>query len=949
MIRTIFFTIIFGVSCTGFLFPKSVEQNPVHFERLTVDDGLASSSVLCMIQDHRGFLWLGTENGGLQKYDGYRFTTYRNIPADTNSLSNNTIWSIAEDAEGILWIGTAGSTLNKFDPDQESFTRLPCRSNDIKPGGHENLFTTCVDHKGNVWVGSYGQGLFRYDRVEKIFVHFSTKQGLNANSVRALLPIGNNLWIGTYAGLNKMDLSTRSITSYQSQYPNGPGSQAVYALYTAQPDILWLTGQERGLYQLNTLTNEFTHYPVPENDSLKVSQSFFYDLCSTPDGHLWLASRGGGLIRFDPGQETFRRFVPQSGDPNSLSNDIVQSLLPDVAGTLWIGTNNGLNKIDPWNKPFHTYNQQLYGSGGFSDNTVWSITEDSAGHLWIGTWNGLNRYEPATGKFEVFKTHDTSTIRSNVILALRTDKQGNVWAGTWLGLSKYNPSNKDFTTFMHDPADSSSLSNNSVFVIAENSDGFLWLGTNNGVNRFDPATGKAVAFWNREIHGSDRIRSLLVHSGGKLWVGTKRGLFTLDPDTRKFTHIPLPEDQENSRFGVNYITALMENGNQNIWIGTKDKGLKKMPQGAGEFRPVNENSFREHSICGIRADRQGKLWISTTNGLFNYDPDTRRSKPYDQTDGLQSKQFNYGAHYKNKNGRLFFGGSNGFSSFIPEQIRANTHIPPVVFTGFQVFNKPVPIGKDHPLSTHINNTETITLSYDQSVFSFEMAALNYTNPGKNQYAYLLEGFDQHWNDLGHRRFITFTNLDPGEYTLRVKASNNDGVWNEKGASIRIVITPPFWQTWWFRTAMVLGILMIVYGFFRIRVLTYNRDVVREIMLRFTSKIKPTQYLVVKINADVTRIDCHQIKWIKAEGNYVNIVTSGKPYLIRTTIKVIEKKLPVLVQEQFVRIHRSYIVNINKVDTVYKNALMIGPDEIPIGISYQKLVKDLRKRLELAGV
>ncbi len=947
MIRHIWLRIVAGICLTGHLCFGSPEQPLIRFERLTVDDGLVNASIIAIFQDHRGFLWLGTETGGMQKYDGYRFTTYRNNPDDPNSISNNTVWSISEDPEGNLWIGTAGKVLNKFDPNTELFTRYPCWSDTLEQKGHDNLFSTCVDHTGKIWVGSYGQGLHRFDPATNIFTNFSTEQGLDANSVRALLQTDSNtLWIGTYSGLNKLDLATHALTSYQSiqKYPNGPGDQAVKALFANDPNELWLTGEENGLYRLNTLTNEFTDYPVPVNDSLKISQRVFYAINATNEGYLWLATRGGGLIRFDPRQKVFRRYIPEPGNPNSLSNDIVQSLLLDVAGTLWIGTNNGLNRIDPSVKPFISHNQQGYGFKGLSDNTIWSFTEDSSGHLWIGTWNGLNRYDPENESIEVFKPepNNPGAIPSNVIPALYTDPKGQVWVGTWMGLSKYHPASHSFTTYRHDKADPTTLSNRTIFAIAEDQNGFLWLGTNKGLNRFDPQRGKAVNYVNGIINGSDRIRALFIRPDGNLWVGTKRGLFLFDPGRADFTHIPLQEDPNDSRFGRNYISALVEDHNHILWIGTRENGLKKLNPQTGKLWRYNENNGVEQSICGIREDQQGNLWISTGNGLFKYDPVNGRFKRFDRMDGLQSNQFNYGAHYINKKGQLFFGGINGYSHFFPEHIHDNPNIPPVVFTGFQIFNKPVPIGRDSPLKKHINNAAQISLTYKQSVFSFEVAALNFTGATKNQYAYFLEGFDQSWNDMGRRRFITFTNLDPGKYTLKVKASNNDGGWNEKGTSIRILITPPFWQTWWFKAFVAIALILIIYLFFRIRVLTYNRDVVRELLRLLLHMIKHKQYITVKGDGGIIRLNPEEVLWIKAAHNYVEIITPHKTYLIRHTMDAMLKLMPV--QQDFVRIHRSYIVRLDKVSRLEKASVFVGETQLPAGRAYRKNLDDIRTHL-----
>jgi len=893
-------------------FPNSVQA--LKFENISIEQGLSQSTVLCIFQDSRGFMWFGTEDG-LNKYDGYNFTIYRNALYDPKSLSHNYIYSIYEapDEPGTLWIGTKGGGLNKFDRNKEQFTRYQADANNPYSLSNNEVRSICEDQAGRIWIGTFGGGLNRLfpssgsaqassDNKESpptfvAYRHYDNNPtSLSSDQVNVVFEDNSGvLWIGTQGGgLNKLvqshafsrspgqdpskleveriDLEIQQFIRYQHN-PNDPTSlsdNVVNSLYEDSYGIFWI-GTNGGLNMFDREKDEFIHFKADPNDPNSLNDNSILAICESPASWsgprlLWIAT-AAGIDIFDRQEEKFIHCEYKPDDPSSLSNNWVFSLYEDRSGLLWIGTNGGLSQFDPRKDKFIHYHHDPEKPNSLSHNYVRVFCESSmdSGLLWIGTDGGLNLFDQELEQFIHYHAdpRDAGSLSNDWVWEIYEDSSATLWIGTFGGgLNKLNlPTRRDgepvsvyarssnfrFTHYRHDPDNPNSLSEDQVLSVYQDRSGTLWIGTDTGgLNELVESDSgsdseESPATFIRHQHNPDdpnsishnRIKPIFEDSEGVLWIGTIGGglnrLVAPAPSSMNTysnesspTFIRYQHDPENpNSLSSNDILAICEtsyDGKRVLWIGTGSGGLNKFDPVNETFTHYGENDgLPNEMIYGILEDNQGFLWLSTNKGLSKFDPKTQTFKNYDVHDGLQSNEFNGGAYYKSKGGQMYFGGVNGFNVFNPQNIKDNPYIPPVVITDFQVFNESVGINGNTPLRKHINEIEEITLSYKDNVFSFEFAALNYANPEKNRFKYIMAGFDENWIDSGTRRFVTYTNLDPGKYIFRVKGTNNDGIWNEEGASIKIIITPPFWQTWWFRTLVILSFLLFAYTWYKRRI------------------------------------------------------------------------------------------------------------------------------------
>ncbi|MBC6951109.1 hybrid sensor histidine kinase/response regulator [candidate division KSB1 bacterium] len=817
------------------------QERAIAFKHLTIDDGLSQSSVLCILQDRKGFLWFGTQDG-LNKYDGYRFTVYRHEASDSTSLSENYVESIYEDRSGTLWIGTIGGGLNRFNRDTETFTAFFHDPKDPHSLSHNAILSLYEDSSGRLWIGTQGGGLNEMDRSTGRFtryLHDPNNPGNLSNNqvwqIREDAGAPNILWLGTEVGLTRFNRDTGAFTRFvhDSNNPHTLSHNLIRAMHIDRAGTLWV-GTWGGLNRFDRSTEQFTRFVHNASDPHSLGDNRIWAICEDPatSGVLWIATYGGGLNRFDSrptprDRGRFTRFLHNPVQASSLSDNNVKSIYTDRSGTLWIGTwNGGVNMVGSGRKQFNHFSRL----DGLSHNTAQGFAVDPvASHLvWIGTWGGgLNRFNRKTGQFKHF-VHDPQNPRSlshDRVRSVLIDHAGVLWVGTDHGLNRFDRNAEEFVRFNYAPRARESHGYNTINAICEDavSPGTLWLGTNgdglirhviSGGEGADPGQEAVTHFdYNPENPnglGSGRVSSLCVDHSGTLWVGTDRGLHRFDRATGRFVRFVHDPANPNS-LSHNGVLSIHEStdpqGTTTLWIGTAG-GLNKLALSKGEGSNRDTQQFTHYTeqdglpnavIHGILEDGHGRLWLSTNKGLSRLDPSANPPafRNYDVTDGLQSNEFGEGTGHKSSSGEMFFGGINGFNLFHPDSIKDNPYVPSVVITDFQIFNQSPKIGgKDSPLRQHISETDEIVLSYQQSVFSFEFAALDYTAPGKNRHAYKMEGFDQHWNEVGARRFATYTNLDPGDYVFRVRGSNNDGVWNETGAAIKITITPPPWKTWW---------------------------------------------------------------------------------------------------------------------------------------------------------
>ncbi|MCP5106692.1 MAG: SpoIIE family protein phosphatase [bacterium] len=831
------------------LFPAGLEADTekITFDHISLEQGLSQVSVSCILQDNKGFMWFGTQDG-LNKYDGYHITVYRPEEGNPNSLSNIRIAALHEDNSGMLWIGTMGG-LNRFDPKTETFTRYTHSPKKPDSLGSNLVNTIYEDTAGTLWVGTTGGGLNKFNRVTGTFTRFTAVDGdpagLRSNSVTAVTGDKNGtLWVGTWKGwVHKLNPGEKRFSVFQVQAPpeirEGDGRQQVQVMYEDGSGRFWVGITGGGLHILDRDTGNITrsYYRKPGERS-GLSSNFITSIRETAAGQVWIGTRGGGLNKFNRDTQTFETYLHIPEDPESLNSNFVQAIYEDRSGMLWIGTfSGGINRFKCGKNKFLLYKKDPLDRDGLNANMVRALVLDREDFLWVGTQGGgLNRFHPdrETVTHYTVQPENPESLAGNFVNALHEDKSGTLWIGTdGGGLNKFNRENDTFTRFGHRPGDPHSLSHNSVYVIKDAPGGNLWVGTwGGGLNLFNPASGK-FTHWADKRHdphsdANDWIHTLYRDREGTLWLGTVRGLTRFERETGAFTcYCSDPHSPYSLKH--NMVTSIYEDDDGVLWFGTSGGGLNKYEPNLDKFTIYKQkDGLPNNVVYGVLADKSGNLWLSSNKGLTKFNPGEKTFRNYDVSDGLQSNEFNGGAYYKSKNGEMFFGGIRGFNAFFPENVKNNPYIPPMVITGFYIFNKPVPIGKkgESPLQQSITRTEKIELAPGRDFFSFRFAALSYINSAKNQYAYKMEGFDEDWVHVGTQRYASYTNLNPGEYTFHVKGSNNDQVWNDEGTSVKVIVHPTFWETPWAYALYFLLLGAVLFGIRRFE-LTRERARVKE--------------------------------------------------------------------------------------------------------------------------
>ena len=804
-------------------------KQEIKFEHISIEDGLSQSSVNCILKDRRGLMWFGTQDG-LNRYDGYTFKIYRHQPDNSNSLSNSHINCIFEDRNGVLWVGTREG-LNKFDGEKEIFIRFKKdKPPPFKLSGND-IVAIGEDHEGVLWIGTFEGGINKFDVKKKQFVSFQHDNydttTLSSNRISTLYVDSSGvLWIGTQdKGLDRFERKNGKFSHY-AHNPGDPKSLSnnyVTAIAEDQDGNLWI-GTRKGLNQLDPKTNRFIHYKHTRRDPRSVSNNEINCIYLLHDGGL-LAGTEDGLNEFNPGNKAFSHWKNDPFDPHGLSNNVILAIYEGPSRILWIGTNGGgFNKYAPSRDRFTHYKfNPHYPSRGLTGNMVYAIYEDRSGIVWLGTNRGLNRFDPATNRFTSYisDSRNSRSLSNDYVFSIYEDRTGVMWVGTWGGgLNKFDRKTGTFSHFLSNPGKEPSLSSNIVLDIYEDHNGAMWIGTEGGgINKFDREKKTFLHYRTAEgdptTISSNYINSICEDPSGNLWIGTKYGLNKFVGNTGHFIRYTVQPNESNS-LTHNEVNVIVPGLSGILWLGTPG-GLHKFNPKTSQFFHYGEaDGLPNNVICGILEDRQGNLWISTNSGLSRFDPRHRTFRNYGTKDGLQSNEFNIGAFCKIGKDKMAFGGINGFNLFRPEDIKDNLIKPPIIITEFRIFNQPAGEMADSPLEKSIMDTTEINLSYRSRVISFEFAALDYTSPPDNRYAYMMEGLDQGWIEAGPRHFASYAALPPGKYIFRVKGTNSDGVWNENDTKIQLRIMPPFWQTWWFRGLAVLMLVVLVLIFFQAR-------------------------------------------------------------------------------------------------------------------------------------
>lgn len=813
----------------GLFFPEIVsgQQANAKFDRISTENtisvkGLSQNSIYCLMQDSRGFIWIGTWDG-LNKYDGYDFIVYNT----TNGLSNPTINALLEDEEKNIWIGTDEglNILERSSGRIELFIHKSDRTNSLKNNQVTHLFQ---DSRGYIWI-STAFGLSRYDKSQKSFILFNFhKRDADTSFTNFVTRVTEdrkgNIWIATHNGIHrynpvKNDFKEfnldNSVQSYESRRANYVQDLII------GPDNLLYAATLNGVYTIEPESGAISRLCSGNDRQRGLSGNQVNALLFDIKGQLWIGT-SQGLDVYDPYLKTITTYKA-GGNINNLSNADIRSFYQDQAGTLWIGTYKGLNKVDMSPSRFTHIRHDPDSLNSLSDNIVYGLLEDETSNLWIATYGGVNIFDRSAEKYSLIQhdPEDPNSLSSNKIRTISLDSTGYIWIGTESeGVNRIDRNTGKIRRYYNDPANPASIAENNILSTYADRNGRIWIGTvSKGVSIFNPADESLInlsADRKSSLQLSDnRVWSIFEDRDGYFWLGTSHGLNKISPDLRKIVIYHNDPANANS-ISSNRILSIFQDKDGIFWIGTMGGGLNRYDPAKEEFTIYTEHDgLPNNVIYSTLEDDAGNLWITSNRGITKFSKQSGTFVNYDTKDGVQGNEFNAGAYFENRKGEMFFGGMNGINIFHPNEITRNMVPPRMVFTRVWILNDLI--------ETDIDDGEIIRLGYNENFFSIEFSALDFTNPPKNLYRYKLENYDQEWvfTGAGNRK-ADYRKVDPGSYRFTVTGSNNDGVWNNEGISLTVIIRPPWWKSWVFRLAILVLAVATLWSVILIRIRTIRR-------------------------------------------------------------------------------------------------------------------------------
>ncbi len=799
--------------------------NNLTFRKYQVNNGLSENTVQAILQDRQGFLWFGTKDG-LNRFDGKEYRIFRNNPRNPGSIGNNFVRSIYEDTDGKLWIGT-DNRIFIYNPVTEHFYPFEIKT---AAGVSINSAVTaiCAENENIIWFGTMTQGAFCYTKDSGKLEQFTENDdfnSLNSNLVwRIYKDLSETIWIGTRGGLSRFNRETRNFQKYT---PSGSlyvaGDNEILSIHEDADGELWLGTWSGGLFKMDKQTQTF---------------SCFFDKSKTPyitkiraisgyEKNRLLIGSDDGLYLMEKSTGAIQR-VDDPGDPSSLSDQNVYSIYNDREGGIWIGTYfGGVNYLSA-NRNAIEHHYPGFSDSYLSGKAVSQFCEDEKGNLWIATEDGgLNYFDVQKKQFRKIKPQKTGNGLSYHNLHSLVLDGDNLWIGTFSsGIDVLNVKTNTFRNYRFDSNNKNSIDDNCVFSIYKKKNTDIFVGTPFGLSRFNRAENN----FERIVEVRSFVYDMQEDSHGLFWVTTYGdGVFQYNPVTKQWKNY-VHDDKSTKSLNFNKVIDVFVDDKQRLWFATEGRGICKYNYETDDFTTIDESKGLPNNVAyGILDDKYGNIWVSTNMGITKINPETFEMKTYTKEDGLQSNQFNYRSSYKARNGMFYFGGINGFNAFHPDNLKDNNYVPPVVISAFEVLDEENPFEPDSLLKTAINRDKKITLKYNQASFRIGFVSMSYQAVEKNQYSCIMEGLEDKWRSVGNQNSLIFSNLEPGEYTFRVKGSNNDGVWNETGDYLQIEILPPFWKS---NVAFMFYGLLFLSGLFLV-----IRTIVRNSQKRHKQKIE----------------------------------------------------------------------------------------------------------------
>ncbi|RYE33107.1 MAG: response regulator [Sphingobacteriaceae bacterium] len=810
------FTLIIGF-CFSIPFSRA-QKITLSTTSINSNNGLSQNSVQCILKDKYGFMWFGTQDG-LNKYDGLNFTAYKNSKSTPASIAGNMINTICEDANGNVWAGTRLMGVSRYDRLHDSFVSYKNSIQDPASLSNDNVKVVYKDNKANLWIGTAdGLNLFN-SKTGKFKRYLTSSLAQGYSDITAVFEDEkHHFWIGSQNGLILLDVNSGKFIRFseKKKSPYGNNNQ-ITAILEDDDKNIWI-GTKNGLNLVDRKQQSYSYYPIEPDENLAGNINSIFCLAKAKHNKFWIGSNTT-LQLFDAGKRKLIHVSDKTNGESMMPDCGISSLMEDNAGILWIGTTSeGVFKYDRNLSIFPAYRASLNNNPS-AINVIRSITEDYKRNLYLGTDKGLQYFDISKGTYGYYKhdaTNSYSLSNNYVVTVLASKKNNLVWIGTYdSGLDCLDPRTGKFKHYAigHQPGQ---LEGKSIYGLFEDKKGNIWFSPEDGgVYEIRQSDKKMLRYLHQKNNSNsicdNTMQAFYEDHEGNIWMGGYNfGISIYNPEKHSFTHI----NTRNSKLTSDVISAFYEDKLGNMWIGTMDGGLNQYIINKQDFVAYTEKEGAiDNTINYIAGDSGGNIWISTIHGIFRLNPVTKRFKNYGYHNGLKSLEFNLGTGAALSNGRIAFGNINGFNIVDPKQLHFNNNKPVVAITGFELFNKRiVPGAKDSPLMQSISSTKEIKLNHSQSMFSIDFAALDYTIPENNTYAYKLDGFDNEWRYVGYERKATYTNLDPGEYIFNVKAANENGIWNEKETKIKITIVPPYWMTWWFRLISASVIVCAVYLF-----------------------------------------------------------------------------------------------------------------------------------------